>query len=300
MVIPCYNSEGWIGRSIRSVLDQGYEGLTLIVVDDGSTDGSAAAVKGFGPRVILETGPNRGACHARNKGLARARQEGADYITFLDADDFLEAGLIAGGAEVAAEFRPDMVLSDMHTQDADGRRHERFLYSGQIAPETLFQGWLKGNFFIPGCILWRLDFVDGLGGWDESLSRYQDTDIAFRAMLQAPTIRKNGQGAAVYTKVNAASISKTASRAASESQMRVLIETLERVPGTPFEPYVPLLHRKLYDTARVAFRRHQTDLGRQALKELAGRGFREHPGNWQHRLLASLIGLEAKVRLRGR
>jgi hypothetical protein len=80
----------------------------------------------------------------------------------------------------------------------------------------------------------------------------------------------------------------------------VSLALLDRVPGTPFATSAPLLQEKLHDTAHLAFRRKHTDLGRQALREVRKRGFRGHPGNLPHRILASLIGLEAKVQLRGR
>jgi hypothetical protein len=110
-----------------------------------------------------------------------------------------------------------------------GKRRERPHYSGVVSPETLFAGWMRKDYFIPGCLLWR-----------------------------------------------------------------------STLPGTPFATSAPLLQEKLYDTAHLAFRRKHTDLGRQALREVRKRGFRGHPGNLPHRILASLIGLVATVQLRGR
>lgn len=300
VAIPCYNSQAWIGRALTSVLDQGYRNIVPIVVDDGSTDASLEVIRSFGDRVMVETGPNRGACHARNRGLALACEANASHIVFLDADDYFEGPVIEGAAQSAMREEADLVLSEMTLEDETGQRKERRLYSGRIAPETVFAGWMRGDYFIPGCILWRRSLVESLGGWDESLSRYQDTDIALRAMLSNPRIVKNDSGRVIYSRINPGSIAHIPSRAATESQMRVLLNLLDRVSGTPFETSAPLLHAKLYDTARLAFRRKHTDLGRQALSEVRQRGFRGHPGNWPHKILASLIGLEAKVQLRGR
>ena len=82
--------------------------------------------------------------------------------------------------------------------------------------------------------------------------------------------------------------------------MRVLASLARRAPGSAFAPLIPQLNAALYATARTAFRLKQTDIGRQALRELAAQGYRDHPGSWRHRVLARLIGLEAKVRLIGR
>jgi glycosyltransferase involved in cell wall biosynthesis len=300
VVIPCYNSQAWVGRALHSVLDQNYPEIVPIVIDDGSTDDSLDVLRSFGDRVMVETGPNRGACHARNRGLALATEAGASHIVFLDADDYFEGPVIRGAVEAALREQADLVLSEMVWEDEAGKRRERRLYSGVVSPETVFAGWMRKDYFIPGCLLWRRTLVESLGGWDESLSRYQDTDIALRAMFAGPRIVKNDQGRVVYSTINPGSIARTPSRAATESQIRVLVSLLDRVAGTPFAPSAPLLHEKLYDTARLAFRRKHTDLGRLALREVRKRGFRGHPGNLPHKILASLIGLEAKVQLRGR
>ena len=70
VIIPCWNAEKWIARAIQSVLDQDYPNKEIIVIDDGSTDGSLEIIKSFGDKIRWETGPNRGACAARNTGLA--------------------------------------------------------------------------------------------------------------------------------------------------------------------------------------------------------------------------------------
>lgn len=93
IIIPLYNYEGTIGRAILSVLEQRVEGIELIVVDDGSTDGSASVVEGIlrDYEFKLLKKENGGASSARNVGLEIAN---ANFIAFLDADDeFLPNGL---------------------------------------------------------------------------------------------------------------------------------------------------------------------------------------------------------------
>jgi glycosyltransferase involved in cell wall biosynthesis len=299
VVIPCYNSQAWIDSAIRSVLDQEYVSLKLIVVDDGSTDASTEHVRAYGARVSLQTGPNRGACHARNMGLKMAKDQGAEYVLFLDADDYLEGDMIAGAAQVAADTSADIVLSEMHLLYPDGSRKERFIFSGRVHPEEFFEGWMRGNYFNPSAVLWRISFVEKIGGWDESLSRAQDMDISLRAMFEAPLIMKNSRGAAIHARVNPSSISQNVSRKATESRMNVTIGLLRKAQGTSFEPFLELLNRELYSIARTAFKTGQTDLGRRGMEELSAQGYREHPGNRSHRLVARMIGLEAKVRLWG-
>lgn len=101
VLIPCWNAAGTIERSITSVLDEREVVLECVVIDDGSTDGTAdlvAAMARRDPRVVLvRLATNGGVSNARNEGLAVARGE---WLAFLDADD----RLLPGG--VAALMRP--------------------------------------------------------------------------------------------------------------------------------------------------------------------------------------------------
>jgi glycosyltransferase involved in cell wall biosynthesis len=91
VVIPVFNGERFLAAAIRSVLDQTHSPVELIVVDDGSTDGSAALARSFeGVRVIEQAHGGPGA--ARNRGVAAA---GGELLTFLDADDLMPAGRLA-------------------------------------------------------------------------------------------------------------------------------------------------------------------------------------------------------------
>lgn len=85
VIIPLYNKAEWISATIDSVLQQSIADFELIVVDNGSTDNSAAIVKSYAdPRIRLIQQENKGVSHARNVGIAAAK---SDYLAFLDADD---------------------------------------------------------------------------------------------------------------------------------------------------------------------------------------------------------------------
>src|SRR6266850_4822257 len=81
VILPVHNREESVARAIRSVLDQSHRDLELIVVDDGSTDGTRAVVEQLAPQITLVAQPHAGAYAARNAGLARARGE---LVAFID------------------------------------------------------------------------------------------------------------------------------------------------------------------------------------------------------------------------
>jgi glycosyltransferase involved in cell wall biosynthesis len=100
IIMPCYNGEVFLAEAVDSVLGQTLQDFELIVVDDGSTDGSSAVLARYGHRIGVIRQCNRGVSAARNAGIEAARGE---FIAFLDADDywepeFLEA-MVAGMAD---------------------------------------------------------------------------------------------------------------------------------------------------------------------------------------------------------
>jgi glycosyltransferase involved in cell wall biosynthesis len=91
-IIPAYNAERYLADAIESVLAQEVADLEVIVVDDGSTDGTASVAERYAPAVAVRRQPNAGVGAARNHGLAVAR---GDYISFHDADDVWTDGKLA-------------------------------------------------------------------------------------------------------------------------------------------------------------------------------------------------------------
>jgi GT2 family glycosyltransferase len=106
VVIPCYNGARFLRETLASVTRQTYPADEVIVVDDGSTDGSAAIAEAFGPPVCVVRQPNQGESAARNRGIALARGE---WVALLDADDLWEPTKLARQGAALRFAPPDTV-----------------------------------------------------------------------------------------------------------------------------------------------------------------------------------------------
>jgi glycosyltransferase involved in cell wall biosynthesis len=102
IVMPCYNGEAFLAEAVDSVLGQTCQDFELIVVDDGSTDGSAAVLARYGERIRVLRQANAGVSAARNAGIAAAR---GDFIAFLDSDDWWEPDFLAEMVAAMADPR---------------------------------------------------------------------------------------------------------------------------------------------------------------------------------------------------
>jgi glycosyltransferase involved in cell wall biosynthesis len=178
IIIPCYNAECFVGEAVRSALDQTYPHREVIVVDDGSTDGSFELLKGFGDAIRLKTGPNRGGCAARNRGIEMAKGE---LLQFHDADDLLHPEKLARQVPLALKHRKAAVYCNYGFIDAEGKPASA---NGQLAPLPKNEDsvvFVLQNAFIstPGPLLWRED-VMSIGGFREHLSCSQERDLHLR------------------------------------------------------------------------------------------------------------------------
>lgn len=110
IIIPIYNAELFLEKCITSILAQTYKKLEIILVNDGSNDHSAEIIRKYAPdmRIISIEQSNQGLVLARRKGVSLAR--GA-YITFVDADDWIEPSYIQKMCERIGEYKPDIITS---------------------------------------------------------------------------------------------------------------------------------------------------------------------------------------------
>jgi glycosyltransferase involved in cell wall biosynthesis len=128
VIIPVYNGATYLGEAIESVLAQTLAPAEIIVVDDGSTDGSAAVADRYAPSVRVIRQPNAGCGAARNTGVRHAR--GA-YLAFLDADDLWTPDKLQQQAAArVADPGLDMIFGRVEIIDARTDNASSELYEG--------------------------------------------------------------------------------------------------------------------------------------------------------------------------
>ena len=177
VVIPLYNKEAIVERSVRSILSQDYDDFEVVVVNDGSTDKSVEIVKSIhDPRITLIEQENGGPSKARNTGVKNAKGE---WIVFLDADDELLPGALGRFATTISENKDATLIACP------------FFFENGIETVQNYRfdkGWLKnpfkayyiGNFFlVPGsfvCVKEKLVEYP----FNIALRRYEDINVWFQ------------------------------------------------------------------------------------------------------------------------
>jgi GT2 family glycosyltransferase len=188
VIVPCFNVEAHLDAAIQSCLRQTVPDLEVIVVDDGSTDGSAAVAMRAArhdARVRLLQQPNRGLGAARNAGLAAAT---GTFVNFLDADDQLEPEKLAlQGAMLEANPQLGLVLCDGCTVDQDDHVVWETLVDRRRFDNhpPLFEILFRGGAFPPLVPLLRRELATSVGGFDEDrvVAGWADTGFWMRIAL---------------------------------------------------------------------------------------------------------------------
>jgi len=174
ILIACFNAERYVREAIESALAQTYQNVEVVVVDDGSTDGSVDVIRSFGPRIIWEAGPNRGACAARNRALALSSGE---FINFLDADDLLLPEKVEKQLHLLASDEADIVFSQVHIFDDQTQRAQEDLHP---TPRGDPLRYLFIYPFQTAAALHKRAWLERVGGFREHLSRGQEYDLHLR------------------------------------------------------------------------------------------------------------------------
>lgn len=175
IIIPTYNRASLVREAALSVLAQTFEDFELIIVDDGSTDGTADALAGLDDRLRYVPQANAGRSAARNRGLELAAGE---FVAFLDSDDlFLPTKLERQVGHMRRPGAAAMSYTSAVNTDAEGNRYP-FDYEASARGDI----YSRVAMYIPvtvclPTVMVRRSVLDEIGGFDERLDRFEDTDM---------------------------------------------------------------------------------------------------------------------------
>ncbi len=202
IVIPAYNLATLLPRAVESALNQTYQEVEVVVVDDGSTDETEQVVQPYlkDPRFHYLKQENRGLPAARNRGFREATGE---YVNFLDSDDYLHPEMIGKTARILdADDGLAMVYCDMVWVLPDGKECRAYSVGERrkILDGDIFQSLLQHGWFPVHCALIRRSAVEAAGGFDESLPFHEDYDLWLRIVGSGGQARYLDERLAYYQK----------------------------------------------------------------------------------------------------
>jgi glycosyltransferase involved in cell wall biosynthesis len=286
VIIPCRNAAAWLGDAIESCLGQSWRDLQIIVVDNGSTDGSLELARRYESRGItmLEC-VREGAGVARNLGLALAEGK---FIQFLDADDVLHADKIRVQVERLTGAPPDTIASGAWARFRRSPSEAAFSLEPvwcDLAPEQfLITSWRGGGMMPNFAWLTPRALIEAAGPWNEDLSLNDDGEFFSRVVLAASGIVFCDAARGYYRMAGAASMSGRRDRVALASafaavdlscrhlERRCASAAAARACATHYQRFAYDAYPDAPDLVEAAERR-AAELGGSDLRAPGGRSF---------------------------
>lgn len=263
VIIPTYNREETVTRSIDSVLEQTFEDFELIVVDDASTDDTTTVIDQYDdPRIqFISHEENRGGSAARNTGIDRAEGE---YIAFLDSDDEWKPSKLERQIKHLRSRSDEWIAAycGYHTRTQGLTKHVKNALKRVLPTTKSAHGSEGGEELIPQVLMTQLsagagstllvnaETVDEINGFDETFERHQDLEFLIRllhtgklAYVDEPLVTLHDTGAPSLENV----------QKAKEKYLSTFEKEIERAESMGYD--VMTHHR--FDLARYHFRAGQ-------------------------------------------
>ncbi len=219
-IVPVFNGERYLAEALDSILAQTRRPLEVIVVDDGSTDGSAAVVAKYGAEVSYIHQANAGPAAARNRGLDAARGE---FLAFLDADDLWHKDKLV--RQMARfEARPELELCSAHMENfwsPEVKREEDRLSDGGLA---------KTQPGVTQAIVARRALFDRIGPFDTALM-HRDTMEWLSRAVDAGAVMETLPDILVFRRIHLDNMSRRRGHDDRDELLRSVKATLDRRRG---------------------------------------------------------------------
>lgn len=195
LIIPCYNAERTVSKCLDSVTNQIYKNLEIIIINDGSTDGTLEIIKQFqkeDSRLIVIDQTNSGVSKARNLGIQKA---GGEYIFFVDSDDWVEKDYCSVLYKTLVENNADISISEAFYEDENGNqdfKHQTFdesvsNYDQQSALKLLLEDKIIQSH--PWAKLYKSELLKNIS-FPENLEAFEDYYTMFKIFSDAEKVVK--------------------------------------------------------------------------------------------------------------
>lgn len=188
IVIPVHNRAAMVERTLQSIESQTYRPIELVLVNNASTDASRSVCESFAARasrpnfiVRIEDEPRLGASVARNCGLALAQGE---WVSFFDSDDIMSPTFISdamAAAKAAGQQCQIVIGATRVVSSIGGKPRKRVSLRSLNVAEQILTGGLSTQSFVA-----QSDFIRSIGGWNETLPRWNDWELGIRVLLAHP------------------------------------------------------------------------------------------------------------------
>lgn len=213
VVIPLYNCKEFIAETLRSVMDQTYSNIEIVVVDDGSKDCSPEIaqdmLRDWGGRYVFFSQQNAGGCTARNKGIELSH---GDYIQFLDNDDALRPEKIQRQIDYLRQYDfSDSVLAMgewVGIEDGTPRMQDGLKHDYEMPVDLMVDLFLGHCCIYPNTFLTPKRLVLSAGPWNQQMARDDDGEFFSRVYAKAKKIVYTPEAIAMYRFGNPDSLSK--------------------------------------------------------------------------------------------
>jgi glycosyltransferase involved in cell wall biosynthesis len=217
-IVPVFNGERFVREALESILAQTHRPLEIIVADDGSSDGTAAIVAGFGDRVRYLKQSNKGPATARNLGLSVAT---GDFVAFLDADDLWHREKLE---RQLARFqaRPELDYCVTHAQNfwiaemaGEAKGYQRHRIAGSLPG------------YVTQTLMARRALFEAVGVFDPALGHGDSTDWFLRA-AERGAVMELLSDVLLYRRLHPANLSRVRAANSRDEYLRLLKLSLDR------------------------------------------------------------------------
>lgn len=195
IVMPSFQQKTFLEEAVRSVLDQPFAGVELLVMDPGSTDGSRELLlslqKEYGDRLVLHFEPDQGQSDAINRGMSLARNR---VLAWLNSDDRLRPGALAKVVDWLDTSQPRWVYGRAGMIDWQGKPHASFIvrYKNWRGRKFSRLKLLTENFIPQMAVFWNQAMWERAGGLDNDRHLDMDYDLWLRfAKVSEPLVLKD-------------------------------------------------------------------------------------------------------------